>query len=215
MKQITQFWKWFQEHEEAVKNAILLGINTEAVILELDTRYKAISKRIGFKIVSPTEEQEKFTFIFSGDGYPKLFAKIRALEAMAPPLEYFTPQAFIQPIVDKTPYLSGEDDPYTFFDCELKISDLYVAITDYNLTTKQLKIIVYTPHYISLEDYDDVWINLKIMVVDVLGELVFRKNIRNFDVAQLPEHRQGLIPLIDLQDPIDYMYVAKSRRKML
>ena len=33
MKQITKFWSWFQDNEEAIKNALLLGINTKELVI--------------------------------------------------------------------------------------------------------------------------------------------------------------------------------------
>jgi hypothetical protein len=35
MKQINTFWNWFQDNEETINNAILLGINTKEVLYHL------------------------------------------------------------------------------------------------------------------------------------------------------------------------------------
>ncbi|WP_264520916.1 hypothetical protein [Flavobacterium sp. N1994] len=211
MRQIVKFWKWFQDNEEGVKNAILLGINTD-VIEEMYNRFKTISVRIGFKImISP--ETGKGTFIISGGGYPKLFPKINAIVAQAPPLEYFVPEAFIKPIEDRTPYLKGEDDPYPFDDYEIKISEIYLSIADYNIATKQLRIKLHVPDFISPEEYEEAGEDMYTLLVDVLGEIAYKKHIKSFEICPLPEDTRGLFELITLQDHIDYLYKVNSRGK--
>ncbi|MEI7509738.1 MAG: hypothetical protein WCJ62_09780, partial [Flavobacterium sp.] len=84
MKQITSFWNWFQDNEVAIKNAIESGINVRAVFHHLNRNYQYISKRIGFLIISPSNNHDKYTIIFTADGYSKLFPKIIALEDQAP-----------------------------------------------------------------------------------------------------------------------------------
>ena len=71
MKQITKFWSWFQDNEEAIKNALLLGINTKEVFHHFNRNYSYISKRIGFLIIIPSTDQGKFTIIFTAEGYRK------------------------------------------------------------------------------------------------------------------------------------------------
>ncbi len=212
MKQITKFWIWFQDNEEAIKNAFLLGINTEEVFYHLDRNYSYISKRIGFLMISPSKDQDKCTIIFSADGYRKLFPKIIALEDQAPQLHYFIPQAFIKPIHDKTPYLEGKDEPYTFKNYKIKISQVYMALVDYNTTTKQLKINIYVPAYNSIKDNDEIDSDLQYLVMDVIGEIAFRKHIKSIVFQELPESTNGLLSLIELQDYIDYLYTINSKR---
>ena len=213
MKQITKFWNWFQDNEEAIKNALLLGINTREVFYHLNRNYSYISKRIGFLIISPSNNQEKYTIIFTADGYQKLFPKIIALEDQAPQLLHFIPQAFIKPIQDKTPYLEGKDEPYIFKKYKIKISQLYMALADYNITTKQLKINLYLPTYERIKECDKIESNLKYLVMDVIGEIAFRKHIKNIEFLELPEATNGLLSLIELPDYIDYLYKINSRQK--
>lgn len=213
MKQITKFWNWFQDNEEAIKNAISLGIKTAEVFHHLKRNYSYISKRIDFLIISPSENQDKYTIIFTADGYRKLFPKIIALEDQAPQLQYFIPQAFIKPIQNKTPYWQGTDKPYIFKKYKLKISQLYMTLADYNITTKQLKINLYVPAYDNIKDFDEVEIDLKYLVMDVIGEIAFRKHIKNIDFLELPEATNGLLSLIELPDYINYLYKINSRQK--
>ena len=213
MKQITKFWNWFQDNEEAIKNALLLGINTKEVFHHLNRNYRYISKRIGFLIISPSNNQDKYTIIFTADGYRKLFPKIIALEDQAPQLQHFIAQAFIKPIQDKTLYQTGKDEPYIFKKYKIKISQLYMALVDYNITTKQLKINIYVPAYNSIKDHDEIDGDLKYLVMDVIGEIAFRKHIKYIEFLELPEATHGLLSLIELSEYIDYLYKINSRQK--
>ena len=213
MKQINTFWNWFQDNEEAIKNAFLLGINTDEVFTHLLRNYHYISKRIGFLIYAPDKDSEKCKIVFTAEGYRKLFPKIIALEDQAPQLQYFIPQAFIKPIQDKTPYLEGKDKPYIFKKNKIKISQIYMALVDYNITTKQLKINLYIPAYDRIKDFDEIEIDLKYLVMEVIGEIAFRKHIKKIEFHDLPEATHGLLSLIELPDYINYLYKINSRQK--
>jgi hypothetical protein len=215
MKQIKTFWNWFQDNEESINNAILLGINTKEVLYHLNRNYSYISKRIGFLIVGPSKNQNKYTIIFTSDGYRKLFPKLIALENQAPQLRFFIPQAFVKPIHDKSLYLTGNDEPYIFKNIKIKISQLYMSLVDYNISSKQLKINIYIPGYDRIKDYDEVEIDLKYLVMEVIGEIAFRKHIKNIEFLNLPQANIGFLSLIELPEYIDYLYKINSRGKTL
>ena len=215
MKQINTFWNWFQDNEETINNAILLGINTKEVLYHLNRNYSYISKRIGFIIIGPSKNQNKYTIIFTSDGYRKLFPKLIALENQAPQLRFFIPQAFVKPIQDKTLYLTGNDEPYIFKNLKIKISQLYMSLVDYNISSKQLKINIYIPGYDRIKDCDEVEIDLKYLVMEVIGEIAFRKHIKNLEFLNLPQANIGFLSLIDLPEYIDYLYKINSRGKTL
>ena len=140
MKQITKFWNWFQDNEEAIKNAFLLNINTEKVFFHLTRNLNYVSKRIGFMIKAPNSNNDKCLIVFTGEGYRKLFPKLIALEEQVPRLELFYAQAFIKPMEKVQQIILGKDNPYTFENYKIKISDLQMLLLDYNIGTKQLKI---------------------------------------------------------------------------
>ena len=98
MKQVNRFWTWFQDNEQALKNAFFLGINSEEVLFHFTRNLNYVSKRIGFVIKTQTQnkEDDRYLIIFTAGGYRKLFPKLIALEEQAPPLELFRPQAFIK-----------------------------------------------------------------------------------------------------------------------
>ena len=140
MKKITTFWNYFQKKEQEILNAILIGINTEEVLSQITKKLDYVSRRIGYVIKAPKTINDKFSIIFTGNGYRKLFSKINALENQVPALENFIAQAFIKPLEDTTKYKNGSDEPVICKNYEIKISELQIALLDYNIATKQLKI---------------------------------------------------------------------------
>jgi hypothetical protein len=211
MKQITTFWNWFQDNEEAIKNAFLLGINTEEVFTHLLRNYNYISKRIGFIIYAPQKNTEKCKIVFTAEGYRKLFPKIIALEDHAPKLRYFIPQAFIKPMQQVTKIKKGTDLACTYENYEFKMSDLQIALPDYNVTTKQLNIKLYIPNYDRVKHFEELQNDLKFLVMEVIGEIAFRKHIKLIEIDQLPQLFNGLLPLIELPDYIDYLYKINAK----
>ena len=213
MKQITTFWKWFQTNEEAIKSAFLLGINTDEVFTHFLRNYHYISKRIGFLIYAPDKDSEKCKIVFTAEGYRKLFPKIIALEDQAPKLKHFIPQAFIKPMQQVTKIKNGTDLPCSYENYEFKISDLQVALIDYNITIKQLKIKLYIPNYNEIKHFEELERDLKFLVMEIIGEIAFRKHIKHIEIDQTPRSINGLLPLIELPDYIDYLYKINARQK--
>lgn len=216
MKQIDTFWKWFLDNEEAIIHALRFRINIDEIFLHFNKYFNDISKRIFFLIKLSNNEEKKHIIVFSAGGYSKLFPKIRALEQQAPKLLCFTAEYFIKPLQDKdkTAIMEGKDDSCNFEDYSIKISQLYLSIDQYDLALKRLMITIYAPEYDDLRMYNDnIECYLNCIVLDIVGELAFRKNIRSFEIAALPDSQNGLLKLIELQDCIDQLYQIDSRRK--
>ncbi len=213
MKQITKFWNWFQDNEEAIKNAVALGINAEEVILHLNRNCSYISKRIQFLINIHSNNQGKYTIIFTAAGYRKLFPKIIALEEQAPVLKYFIPQAFIKPMQNLMEYKKGTDLPCVYENYKIKISDLQMVLKDYNVFTKQLKIKLYIPNYEEIKQFENLEMDLKYSLMIIIGEIAFKKHIKHIEYAQLQNDEIGLLSVIELPEFIDYLYKINSRQK--
>jgi hypothetical protein len=213
MKQIKSFWNWFQDNEEIIQNALLLGINAEEVFMHLNRNYGYISKRIGFLIYAPEKNYDKYTIIFTADGYNKLFPKLIALEEQAPKLKYFNPQAFIKPMLEVSKYKEGKDLPRLFNNYEFKISQLQFALENYNIETKHLKIKIYLPAFDEIKQFLELETDIKYIVMEIIGEIAFRKHIKNIQLDQLQPTQKGLLNLIELPHYIDYLYKINSRGK--
>lgn len=213
MKKITTFWNYFQKNEQEILNAILLGINTDQVFSQLTKKIDYVSKRISFVIKAPLTINDKFLIIFTGGGYRKLFPKIIAFEEQAPTLKHFTAQAFMKPLQDTTKYKNGSDEPVICKNYEIKISELQIALLDYNIATKHIKINLYLPDYNELKQYKDLKSNIDWIVMQIVGEIAFRKHIKQIQLNQLPLEPIGLLSLMELTDFIEYLYKINSRKK--
>lgn len=213
MKEITKFWNWFLDNEEAIQNALVYGINTEEVFNHLDRNFYYISKRIGYSFL--WKATNKSTLVFTAGGYPKLFPKIAALEDQAPSLKYFKVQAFIKPISDFEQYITGNDNAFVFENYKIKISKLYMSLIDYDICSKQLKIKVYLPNYEVLKINSEIELDLIFIVMNIIGEIAYRKHIKSLEIEQLTETTDGMIKLYILPQYIEKLYDVNSRLKPL
>ena len=213
MKKITTFWNYFQKNEQEILNAILLGINTEEVFSQLTKKLDYVSRRIGYVIKAPKTINDKFIIIFTGNGNRKLFPKIRTLENQTPTLQHFIAQAFIKPLEDTTKYKNGSDEPVICKNYEIKISEIQIALLDYNIATKHIKINLYLPEYNELKQYEDLKSNIDWIVMQIVGEIAFRKHIKQIQLNQLPLEQIGLLSFMELPDFIEYLYKINSWKK--
>ena len=213
MKKITTFWNYFKKNEQEILNAILLGINTDEVLSQLTKKLDYVSKRISFVIKTPLTINDKFLIIFTGGGYHKLFPKIIAFEEQTPTLQHFIAQAFIKPLEDITKYKNGSDEPVICKNYEIKISEIQIALLDYNIATKHIKINLYLPDYKELKQYGNLKSNIDWIVMQIVGEIAFRKHIKQIQLNQLPLEQIGLLSLMELPDFIEYLYKINSWKK--
>lgn len=213
MKQITTFWNYFKKNEQEIINALFLGINGDEIYSQFKKKCNNISKRMGFEITKPANNRDKYRIVFTAYGYRKLFPKILALETQSPPLEYFTVQAFIQSFENTEEYKNGSDKPIICENYEIKISEIQIALADYSIETKRLKINLYLPHFNEIKQYDDLKLNIDWIVMQVIGEMALFKNIQQINLYQMPLEPVGLLPLIELPEFIAYLYQINSRKK--
>ena len=213
MKKITTFWNYFQKNEQEILNAILLGINTEEVLSQISKKLDYVSRGIGYVIKAPKTINDKFIIIFTGNGNRKLFPKIRTLENQTPKLQHFIAQAFIKPLEDTTKYKNGSDEPVICKNYEIKISEIQIALLDYNIATKHIKINLYLPEYNELKQYEDLKSNIDWIVMQIVGEIAFRKHIKQIQLNQLPLEQIGLLSFMELPDFIEYLYKINSWKK--
>lgn len=213
MKAIEKFWTWFQDNEQEVKNALVLGIRTEEVLPQLSKKVYFVSRRIGFVIKFPATDADSFLFIFTGGGYRKLFPKLLAFEELAPQLEFFRVQAFIKPMENREEVLLGTDRPIYFRHYEFKVSILRFSLLDFSVKSKQVRLTVFLEDYHALKGFEQLLNDVETVLIDVIGEIKYRKHIKDFELAPLPINQSGLIPLIELEECIDYLYTINSRKK--
>ena len=212
-KKIITFWNWFQKNEQEIYYAFYLNIKKKEMIAQMIKKLDYVSKSIGFVIKPSTEFEDKYTFIFTGNGLRRLFAKMIALENQAPTLEHFTAQAFIKPLEDTAMYKDGTDDPCVCKNFEIKISEIQMALLDYNIAKKAIKIDLFLPDYNELKQYEDLESTIEYIVMQIIGEIAFHKHMREINLHPMPLEPVGLLPLIELPEFIAYLYQINSRKK--
>lgn len=119
----------------------------------------------------------------------------------------------MQPLQEVENYKNGTDEPSVSENFEIKISEIQTALLDYNIVTKHIKINIYLPNYNELKQYDDLNSNIDWIVMQIVGEIAFRKHIKQIVLAPLPQSTSGLLSLIELPYFIDYLYKIISRVK--
>ena len=106
----------------------------------------------------------------------------------------------------------GKDNPYTFENYKIKISDLQMLLLDYNIGTKQLKIKIFIKNYNEIKHLEELQTDIKFILMEIIGEINYRKHIKYFELEQIPINQMGLLNLIELPVYIDYLYKINGRR---
>lgn len=88
-----------------------------------------------------------------------------------------------------------------------------MSLLDYNVQSKQLKVCILLPDQDEMMQCEDLDANLTFVVMNVIGEIAFKRHIKYIEFIPLEGAENGLLDLIDLPDYIDYLYQINSRRK--
>ena len=207
IKTIQNFWTWFQQNEQTIYHAYKLGINSDEVIENLHRNLNYVSKRIVIYIYTQNNHPNKFCVLFSAHGYRKLFPKIIALGEKTPRLEYFTAQTFLKPLC--------AENKNQFSDKIIEmINSIFIKLEDYNTASKKIILTLYLPKNISNEDklYSKKYV--KSLLRFTLGEIIFKKHIKEVYFKPLPRNTNGLLSLSELPEFIDYLAKINYSRKL-
>ena len=88
-----------------------------------------------------------------------------------------------------------------------------MALADYNITTKKLKIVLFLPDVNELKQFEDLEETIEYKVMQIIGEIAFHKQIREINLHQMSQELFGLLHLIELTDYIAYLYQINSKGK--
>ena len=207
IKTIQNFWNWFQDNEKTIYYAVKLGINTDEVIENLHRNLNYVSKRIVIYIYMQNNQPNKFCVLFSAHGYRKLFPKIIALGEKTPRLEYFTAHTFLKPLC--------AENKNQFSDKLIEmIKSILIKLEDYNTASKKIILTLYMPENISNEDklYSKKYV--KLLLRFTLGEIIFKKHIKEVYFKPIPRNTNGLLSLSELPEFIDYLAKINYSRKL-
>ncbi|CAM3776884.1 hypothetical protein FLGE108171_14690 [Flavobacterium gelidilacus] len=206
LKTIQNFWRWIEDNETNIYNAMALGIKTDEVMEHLLRNLNYVSKRLCYIVI---RENDGVKLFLTAYGHRKLFPKLIALEDAQPVLKQLIPIVIIKPITNKQLYLNKQDNYYVFPEIQVKISDLYLQLDDFNTTTKKLCITVFHP-YKESKELNEV---IKTMIVLVIGEVAFKKHLKNIEIKPIPKNTNGLLQLIELDEFIKHLYASMAYKR--
>jgi hypothetical protein len=200
IKTIQNFWNWFQDNEQAIYHACKLEINKEEVLFHIQRNLNYISKRIEIIIYEVPNQVNKLHIMISALGYKKLFPKVIALGDAAPKLEHFTIHTFIKPITSDNQHILPSV-------ISTAMQQIFIKLEDYNTATKKVVLIIYAP--VSLEKF-----NLSFLLYFTLGEVNYKKHIKEVYYRPLPKSTNGLLLLSELPEYIDFLAKINYNRKL-
>lgn len=207
IKTIQNFWTWFQQNELAIYHAYKLGINSDEVIENLHRNLNYVSKRIVIYIYTQNNHPNKFCVLFSAHGYRKLFPKIIALGEKTPRLEYFTAHTFLKPLC--------AENKNQFSDKIIEmINSIFIKLEDYNTASKKVILTLYYPNSLTSEDKLNSKQYVKTLLRFTLGEVNYKKHIKEVYFKPLPRNTNGLLSLSELPEFIDYLAKINYNRKL-
>ena len=200
IKNIQNFWNWFQDNEQAIYHACKLEINKEEVFFHIQRNLNYISKRIEIIIYEVPNQVNNLHIMISASGYKKLFPKVIALGDAAPKLEHFTIHTFIKPIA-----LDNKHILPSFI--SIAMQQVFIKLEDYNTATKKVVLIIYAPESIGK-------FNLSFLLYFTLGEVNYKKHIKEVYYRPLPKSTNGLLLLSELPEYIDFLAKINYNRKL-
>ena len=200
IKTIQNFWNWFQDNEQAIYHACKLEINKEEVFFHIQRNLNYISKRIEIIIYEVPNQVNKLHIMISALGNKKLFPKVIALGDTAPKLEHFTIHTFIKPITRDNKNILPSI-------ISIAMHQIFIKLEDYNTATKKVVLIIYAPE--SMEKF-----NLSFLLYFTLGEVNYKKHIKEVYYRPLPKSTNGLLSLSELPEFIDYLAKINYSRKL-
>jgi len=207
IKTIQNFWTWFQQNEQAIYHAYKLGINSDEVIENLHRNLNYVSKRIVIYIYMQNNQPNKFCVLFSAHGYRKLFPKIIALGEKTPRLEYFTAHTFLKPLCI--------DNKNQFSDIIIEmINSIFIKLEDYNIASKKVILTLYYRNSLTSEDKLNSKQYVKTLLRFTLGEVNYKKHIKEVYFKPIPRNTNGLLSLSELPEFIDYLAKINYSRKL-
>ena len=200
LKTIQNFWNWFQDNEQAIYHAFKLEINKEEIIYHIQRNLNYVSKRIEIIIYEVPNQNDKLHIMISALGYKKLFPKVIALGDTAPKFVNFTIHTFIKPLTQDNQHMLP-----TFIATAMQ--QIFIKLEDYNTVTKKVMLTIYVPE--TLKKFD-----LSFLLYFTLGEVNFKKHIKEVYYKPLPKTKNGLLSLTELPEFIDYLAKINYSRKL-
>lgn len=206
IKTIQNFWKWFQDNEQALSFAITMGINEEEVMKNFDRNLNYISKRLTVVIMDGREDDNKLNLFFSALGDKKLFPKVAAIKEYVPLAKHFMIHSFIKPY-------SVENETFLNENTIKILKNAQIKLEDYNTANKKIILTLYLQKD-NYENSENLKVEAETLLLFTLGEVTYKRHISDFKVAIVPENGTGLLALSELQEFINYLTKINYNRKL-
>jgi len=75
------------------------------------------------------------------------------------------------------------------------------------------KIIIFIPHFNGIKEIENLEKEIEFIVMQIMGEIAYRKHLKQFSLKQTPTSNLGLLNLSELPEYIEYLYKINSRGK--
>jgi hypothetical protein len=217
MKKINTFWNWFQDNNQTIKNLITeTPKNQKHISFWISKNLSYYCNEIDFMIVFPinNNNNNKSELILTANGNPEYFEQVINLVDNAPQLKNWKFTAFIQPTERIDKIMKGLDEPYIFQEIILKASELTFLPIEYHELSHKLDIVVFLKNHHLYCDTKTLRQAIFIIMQDILGEKSLYQNINFVQLAQVPDNKNGLVHLYELQRYLDiYNFNQKQATK--
>jgi hypothetical protein len=212
MKKINTFWNWFQDNNQTIKNLNHeTPKNQKHISFWINKNLGYYCKEIDFMIVFPKKENDKTELIITANGNPEYFNHIINLVDNAPQLKNWKFTAFIQPTERIDEIIKSLDEPYIFHEITLKASELTFLPLEYHKISHKFDIVVFLKNYNLYCDTKTLEQAVFIIMQDILGENSLFQNINFVQLAQVPDNKEGLIQLYELQVYLDNFNLQQNQ----
>ncbi len=207
MQKIKDFWLWFSEYHHTLYTVKAFTVREQHYYYnELTVRLEEIHPFIGFVLHTPGNgEKAQLTITTNGDNEGMLY--VIQLGRMAPDFPNWQIHTFIQPTISIKALKKGLVPAYEFEAFDLQPSHIIWAPVDIDPDTFKYEIVF---HFKGLRyrhekiPYETGIEYLLIILLDLLGEIRFREQIKMIYFDDKCRDYQQWFPLYQLPEYLEY-----------
>lgn len=208
-QKIDRFWKWAVRNESQFLSEIGNPGYMDA-LAGLRKRTRNLSSYVGWGLKFFRDEGI-IQMTITVDGRKRMIPMALAIAASCPESARWQATALYQPATDLEQYRNGLDEPLEFEDFNVKVSDLRYRLEEYDIRTRKMHITVYCPQYRYHYDHPEFEELMKIALVEITGEVLYRNNLVVTGFAQLTDAHRNFSPVYKLGEKLEELRVIKRR----
>lgn len=199
MKQINNFWFWFEEHQNQLKNYSRLRVEDQEKLLFWLCEFLSYYCAHLTPLLQEASAESAASLTFSADGDADYYEAAVALVGAAPPFADWVFQAFILPTANYSAIEDGQDRPFQFDDVEIKASAIQFKVTGYVPIEKEVALCFYHPNFTEECDPEKWLFYMYVITQYVFGEVFVYKHIGHVTMQTMPSNQKELLPLLYLE----------------